>query len=226
MENISHYFHSKRSSRITLRLAFFDDKRLIGSRLISETSRISSRGKGSVYSKGGGSRTLSKRFLNGNIITFDRSNHSLRATCELTTPTSYSGFLRGTSNGQAACMIIEEYPPLPTKPRQYLHQDTTQRFLNHLVLPKHRTSKFSRLIFGLIISTNRIESYSRSEKRDWCQRVVRHSLPQTTKITLTRHVTSYHRVAIAWQRRCTAIKLPLGNVESRSRRTRTKTLPT
>ncbi|XP_025153610.1 uncharacterized protein LOC112588321 [Harpegnathos saltator] len=41
-------------------------------------------------------------------------------------------------------MIIEDYPPPPTKPRrQHLHQDTTQRFLNHLVLPKHRTSKFS-----------------------------------------------------------------------------------
>ncbi|XP_003700130.2 uncharacterized protein LOC100880103 isoform X1 [Megachile rotundata] len=107
------------------------------------TSRISSRGKGSVYSKGGGSRTLSKRHLNGNIITLARCNRSLRATCELTTPTWYPGFLSGTSNGQAACMIIEDYPPLPTKPRQYLHQDTTQRFLNHLVLPKHRTSKFS-----------------------------------------------------------------------------------
>lgn len=170
-----------------------------------------------MYSKGGGSRTLSKRFLNGNIITYDRSNRSLRATCELTTPTWYPGFLRGTSNGQAACMIIEDYPPLPTKPRQYLHQDTTQRFLNHLSCLSTGPQNFPVIGIG---------SYSRSEKRDWCQRIVRHTLPQTTKITLTRHVTSYHRVAIAWQRRCTAIKLPLGNVESRSRRTRTKTLPT
>lgn len=130
----------------SLSLSFFNiETRLIFFSVFAETSRISSRGKGSVYSKGGGSRTLSKRFLNGNIITYDRSNRSLRATCELTTPTWYPGFLRGTSNGQAACMIIEDYPPLPTKPRQYLHQDTTQRFLNHLVLPKHRTSKFSRL---------------------------------------------------------------------------------
>ncbi|XP_033332393.1 uncharacterized protein LOC117223904 isoform X2 [Megalopta genalis] len=108
-----------------------------------ETSRISSRGKRSVYSKGGDSRTLSKRFINGNTITFARYNRLLRATCELTTPTWYPGILSGTSNGQAACMIIENHPPLLTKPRQYLYQDTTQRFLNHLVLPKHRTSKFS-----------------------------------------------------------------------------------
>lgn len=132
-------------SSFSLSLFFYNETRLIFFSVFAETSRISSRGKGSVYSKGGGSRTLSKRFLNGNIITYDRSNRSLRATCELTTPTWYPGFLRGTSNGQAACMIIEDYPPLPTKPRQYLHQDTTQRFLNHLVLPKHRTSKFSRL---------------------------------------------------------------------------------
>ncbi|KAG7197343.1 hypothetical protein KM043_018453 [Ampulex compressa] len=109
----------------------------------AETSRISSRGKGSEHSKGGGSRTLSKRYTNGNIISFARCNRLLRGTSELTTATWYPGFLRGTSNGQAACMIIEDYPPLPIKPRQYLHQDTTQRFLNHLVLPKHRTSKFS-----------------------------------------------------------------------------------
>ncbi|XP_076238751.1 uncharacterized protein LOC143181924 isoform X2 [Calliopsis andreniformis] len=109
----------------------------------AETSRISSRGKGSVYSKGGGSRPLSKRLTNGNIISFAGNSRWLRAPCGLTTATWYPGFLSGTSNGQAACMIIEDYPPLPIKPRQYLHQDTTQRFLNHLVLPKHRTSKFS-----------------------------------------------------------------------------------
>ncbi|XP_032685850.1 uncharacterized protein LOC116851004 isoform X1 [Odontomachus brunneus] len=113
-----------------------------------ETSRVSSRGKGSAYSKGGGSRTLlSEALANGNTITHDPcSRLLLRVASELTPATWYHpGFLlRATSDGQAACMIIEDYSPPPTKPRrQHLHQDTTQRFLNHLVLPKHRTSKFS-----------------------------------------------------------------------------------
>lgn len=123
-----------------------------------ETSRISSRGKGSVCSKGGGdSRTLSsdRRSLNGNTITTHDRLFLRELTSELTStsslPTWYHrlpGFLRATSDGHAACMIIEDYPPTPpatAKPRQYSrHQDTTQRFLNlHLVLPKHRTSKFS-----------------------------------------------------------------------------------
>ncbi|XP_028045220.1 uncharacterized protein LOC114254004 isoform X1 [Monomorium pharaonis] len=119
----------------------------------AETSRISSRGKGSECSKGGGdSRTLlsSWRSSNGNTIT----THDRLFSCDeltSTSPTWYHrlpGFLlRATSDGQAACMIIEDYPPTPpatAKPRQHpRHQDTTQRFLNHLVLPKHRTSKFS-----------------------------------------------------------------------------------
>lgn len=122
---------------------------LTGLLSFAETSRVLSRGKGSAYSKGGGSRTLSSEALaNGNIIAHDRcSRLLLRVASELTPATWYHpGFLlRATSDGQAACMIIEDYPPPPTKPRrQHLHQDTTQRFLNHLVLPKHRTSKFSR----------------------------------------------------------------------------------
>ncbi|XP_018302871.1 uncharacterized protein [Mycetomoellerius zeteki] len=123
-----------------------------------ETSRISSRGKGSACSKGGGdSRTLLSdwRSSNGNTITtHDRLFSCDELTGELTStslPTWYHrlpGFLKATSDGQAACMIIEDYPPTPpatAKPRQHpRHQDTTQRFLNlHLVLPKHRTSKFS-----------------------------------------------------------------------------------
>lgn len=124
-----------------------------------ETSRISSRGKGSACSKGGGdSRTLLSdwRSSNGNTIT----THDCLFSCdeltgELTSlPTWYHrlpGFLKATSDGQAACMIIEDYPPTPpatAKSRQHpRHQDTTQRFLNlHLVLPKHRTSKFSRFV--------------------------------------------------------------------------------
>lgn len=128
--------------------------------LFVETSRISSRGKGSVCSKGGGdSRTLSsdRRSLNGNTITTHDCLFLRELTSELTStslPTWYHrlpGFLRATSDGHAACMIIEDYPPTPpatAKPRQYSrHQDTTQRFLNlHLVLPKHRTSKFSRFV--------------------------------------------------------------------------------
>ncbi|XP_067205769.1 uncharacterized protein [Linepithema humile] len=122
----------------------------------AETFRISSRGKGSACSKGGGdSRTLSsdRRSLNGNTITTHDRLFPCELTSELTStllPTWYRlpGFLRATSDGQAACMIIEDYPPTPpatAKPRQHpRHQDTTQRFLNlHLVLPKHRTSKFS-----------------------------------------------------------------------------------
>ena len=114
-----------------------------------ETSRISSRGKGSVHSTGGGGRTLSRRRKNDSIIiSYARYNRSLREIVEsrhLSLPTWYKDIiLEGTSYGQAACMIIEDYPPLPTRSRQNLHQDTTQRFLNHLVLPKHRTSKFSR----------------------------------------------------------------------------------
>ncbi|KAL6434886.1 hypothetical protein ACFW04_005216 [Cataglyphis niger] len=122
-----------------------------------QTSRISSRGKGSACSKGGGdSRTLSsdQRSSNGNTITTHDRLFLRELTSELTSislPTWYHrlpGFLRATSDGHAACMIIEDYPPTPpatAKPRQHSrHQDTTQRFLNlHLVLPKHRTSKFS-----------------------------------------------------------------------------------
>ncbi|XP_033232240.1 uncharacterized protein LOC117183144 isoform X3 [Belonocnema kinseyi] len=108
-----------------------------------ETSRISSRRKGSVYSKGGGGRTLSRCLTDGSIIPIAWNNRLLRLSSELPTTSWDSHFLTGPSNGQAACMIIEDYPPLPTRSRQTLHQDTTQRFLN-LVLPKHRTSKFSR----------------------------------------------------------------------------------
>ncbi|XP_043283674.1 uncharacterized protein [Venturia canescens] len=114
----------------------------------AETSRISSRGKGSVYSTGGGGRTLSRhRTNNTTIIAQARCNRSLRGTVE--SPLSSLGarykdfIIESTSFGQAACMIIEDYPPLPTRSRQNLHQDTTERFLNHLVLPKHGTSKFS-----------------------------------------------------------------------------------
>ncbi|XP_066602942.1 uncharacterized protein [Prorops nasuta] len=110
----------------------------------AETSRISSRGKGTVYSKGGGSRTLSKSIKNGSIISLNRRNPLARGNSRLPFIQAWSpGFLKSTSNGQAACMIIENYPPLPTRSRHNLHQDTTQRFLNHLVLPKHRTTKFS-----------------------------------------------------------------------------------
>ncbi|KAL2719221.1 hypothetical protein V1478_011640 [Vespula squamosa] len=112
-----------------------------------KTSRISSREKGSVYRKGGGSRTSSKRFTNGSTISFVRCNPLVGSSGESIAPTWFPGILRGTRNGQAACMIIEEYPPLPIKPRQNPHQDTTHRFLNHLVLPKHRTSKFSRAAY-------------------------------------------------------------------------------
>ncbi|XP_025075018.1 uncharacterized protein LOC112552885 isoform X1 [Pogonomyrmex barbatus] len=121
-----------------------------------ETSRISSRRKGSACSKGGGdSRTLlsDQRSSNGNTITtHDHLFSCDELTSELTSislPTWYQrlpGFLRATSDGQAACMIIEDYPPTPpAKSRQHpRHQDITQRFLNlHLVLPKHRASKFS-----------------------------------------------------------------------------------
>lgn len=129
----------------------------------TETSRISSKRKGLACSKGGGdSRTFlsDRRISNGNTIT----THDCLFPCELTTeltssllPTWYDrlpGFLRVTSNGQAACMIIEDYTPTPPttakKPRQHpRHQDTTQRFLNlHLVLPKNRTSKFSRFVLA------------------------------------------------------------------------------
>lgn len=129
---------------------------------MTETSRISSKRKGLACSKGGGdSGTFlsDRRVSNGNTIT----THDCLFPCELTTeltsslsPTWYDrlpGFLRATSNGQAACMIIEDYTPTPPttakKPRQQpRHQDTTQRFLNfHLVLPKNRTSKFSRFVF-------------------------------------------------------------------------------
>lgn len=131
------YFHARRrpSSRaIPFYMTFLRRQ---------ETSRISSREKGSVYRKGGGSRTSSKRFTNGSTISFVRCNPLVGSSGESIAPTWFPGILKGTRNGQAACMIIEEYPPLPIKPRQNPHQDTTHRFLNHLVLPKHRTSKFS-----------------------------------------------------------------------------------
>ncbi|XP_026828479.1 uncharacterized protein LOC105286774 isoform X2 [Ooceraea biroi] len=122
-----------------------------------ETSRISSRRKGLACSKGDGDgRALSsdRRSLNGNTITTHDHLFPRDLTRELTSalsPTWYHqspGFLRATSDGQAACMIIEDYPrtpPATAKPRQHpRHQDTIQRFLNlHLILPKHRTSKFS-----------------------------------------------------------------------------------
>ncbi|XP_077261312.1 uncharacterized protein LOC143896966 isoform X1 [Temnothorax americanus] len=122
--------------------------------MLSETSRILSRGKGSACSKGGGDgRTLLSdwRSSNGNTITTHDRSFSCDELTSTSSPTWYHrlpGFLTATSDGQAACMIIEDYPPTPpatAKPRQHpRHQDTTQRFLNlHLVLPKHRTSKFS-----------------------------------------------------------------------------------
>ncbi|XP_043481598.1 uncharacterized protein LOC122510777 isoform X1 [Leptopilina heterotoma] len=107
-----------------------------------ETSRILSRRKGSVCSKGGGNRTLSRCLKDGSIIPVTWNNRLIQLSSELPTTSWDSHFLIGTSNGQAACMIIEDNPPLPTRSRQTLHQDTTQRFLN-LVLPKHRTTKFS-----------------------------------------------------------------------------------
>ncbi|XP_026828478.1 uncharacterized protein LOC105286774 isoform X1 [Ooceraea biroi] len=124
---------------------------------VSQTSRISSRRKGLACSKGDGDgRALSsdRRSLNGNTITTHDHLFPRDLTRELTSalsPTWYHqspGFLRATSDGQAACMIIEDYPrtpPATAKPRQHpRHQDTIQRFLNlHLILPKHRTSKFS-----------------------------------------------------------------------------------
>jgi len=125
--------------------------------LFVETSKISSRRKGSACSKDDGdSRALSsdRRSLNGNTITTHDYLFPRDLTRELTSalsPTWYHqspGFLRATSDGQAACMI-EDYPrtpPATAKPRQHpRHQDSIQRFLNlHLILPKHRTSKFSR----------------------------------------------------------------------------------
>ncbi|XP_057328016.1 uncharacterized protein LOC130669263 isoform X1 [Microplitis mediator] len=130
-----------------------------------ETFRISSRGKGSS-SKGGGGRTLSRRKIDSKIIAKTNLISSVVGE-SLSTPSLLSSQLSlrltgssGASSsvgvrwcadkitvnkryGPAACMIIENYPPLPTRSRHNTNQDTTQRLLNHLVLPKHRSSKFS-----------------------------------------------------------------------------------
>ncbi|XP_025602427.1 uncharacterized protein LOC105685256 isoform X2 [Athalia rosae] len=108
-----------------------------------ETSRISSRGKGSVYGKGGRGGTLSNRPSISRTISSIQINFSSPTIGGTIIPAWCSSFIEGKSGRQAACMIIEDHPPVPTRPRQNPHQDTTQRFLNHLVLPKHRTSKFS-----------------------------------------------------------------------------------
>lgn len=119
---------------------------------------ISSRGKEVVYSKGGGDgndgESSEERLTSGKVTFWSRleghrerrGRQGKRPTASASTPLSCSSnFYKLTSEGQAACMIIENQNPLPSKPRQnHPHQDTTQRLLNHLVLPKHRTSKFSR----------------------------------------------------------------------------------
>lgn len=115
--------------------------------LVAETSRISSRGKGTVYNTGGGGRLICKRPVNDKITTLAASSASLLLSdvVVITNRTSYrSGFHPRRSEDYTACMIIEDQPPQSIRPRQNLHQDTTQRFQNHLVLPKHRTTKFSR----------------------------------------------------------------------------------
>lgn len=112
---------------------------------IAETFRILSRGKGSVCRKDGGDRTLSRHCRNDStiIISYARCNRSLRWCYESKLSTWCREIIEGTRYGPAACMIIENYPPLPTRSRHNSNQDTIQHFLNHLVLPKHRTSKFS-----------------------------------------------------------------------------------
>ncbi|XP_044580801.1 uncharacterized protein LOC123262606 isoform X1 [Cotesia glomerata] len=120
-----------------------------------EKFRISSRGKGSS-SKGGGGRTVSRHRKIISKIT--KTNRLITTVAgELTSAPLLSSFRLGSvvsarwcdsiikspRYGPAACMIIENYPPLPTRSRQNTSQDTTQRLLNHLVLPKHRSSKFS-----------------------------------------------------------------------------------
>lgn len=107
---------------------------------IAETFRISPRGKRTVYREGGGGRKFARCWKSSNIIPITQDNRLLEVSGGLTR------FLIGTRNGPAACMIIENYPPLPTRSRQNSHHDSSQRFLNHLVLPKHRTSKFSRCV--------------------------------------------------------------------------------
>ncbi|CAD6208916.1 GSCOCG00010729001-RA-CDS, partial [Cotesia congregata] len=106
----------------------------------SEKFRISSRGKGSS-SKGGGGRTVSRH---RKIIKITKTNRLITTVAGSVVSARWcDSIIKSTRYGPAACMIIENYPPLPTRSRQNTSQDTTQRLLNHLVLPKHRSSKFS-----------------------------------------------------------------------------------
>ncbi|XP_044011428.1 uncharacterized protein LOC122854648 [Aphidius gifuensis] len=109
-----------------------------------ETFRISSRGKGTYFIRGGGGRTLSRHRKNKKI-TIISLNNSDYYFCDTPLSNISTWCLNIVSKRyeSAACMIIEDNPPLPTRQRHNPYQDTTQRFLNHLVLPKHRTSKFS-----------------------------------------------------------------------------------